>query len=585
MSEGTKTACFWGVATVALVVAAVAAWPRKVTEPQATLVGQPLFEEFTDPLAAASLEIITFDEDQGRPAKFEVGKQGDTELWTIKSRGGYPADALEQMRNAATALVGLKILDVQTRNAEDHDDLGVIEPNLEKLQSGDVGIGRLVTFRDASNNRLASIVIGDADKDDPQKRYVRIPGQDPVYVVKLDESHLTSDFRRWIEDDLLRLSSIEIETIEIQDYLSTPGNTRMVRARNYSAEIDKEGSEWTLRRLRDYDPNDEFIEPTEVEVGAQDQLNREKLDLLANALDDLKIVDVVRKPEGMNADLKNNRELASDKNALASLGQRGFYPQLKTDGGVEIYSANGELHITLSDGVKYVMRFGNIAGLSPSEETSENGNQDEVVETGVNRYLLVTTEVDESKFPIPEMKPIPNTVEELKEMLGVGKQPQEEAAAEAATDDDQPEAAADSTAESTAEPNDSAEEDDSAAPSESAAGSEQPAAEASPPAEASADDELTEEEWQERLEAEQEIITKENRRIMDERKDRLATAERRAKELNARFADWYYVIPEETYSQLRIKRDELLSGDSAASSQTAPGPADGALPQLQLPPL
>ncbi len=199
MTEGTKTASFWVAAIAALGVAGAAAWPKNVVEAQPSNVGQPLFEEFTDPMSAASLEIITFDEEEGRPAKFEVGKQDESELWTIKSHGGYPADALEQMRDAATALVGLKILDVQTRNAEDHDDLGVVEPNLEKLKSGDVGIGRLVTFRDASNNRLASIVIGDAVKDDPEKRYVRIPGQDPVYVVKLDESHLTSNFRRWIE--------------------------------------------------------------------------------------------------------------------------------------------------------------------------------------------------------------------------------------------------------------------------------------------------------------------------------------------------------------------------------------------------
>ena len=256
MSEGTKTVSFWGVALVSVVVASIAAWPRSVVEPQASLVGQPLFEEFTDPSIAASLEIITFDEDQGRPAKFEVGKQPGSELWTIKSRGGYPADAFDQMQKAATALVGLKILDVQTRNAGDHDDLGVIEPNLEKLQTGDVGIGRLVSFRDASNNRLASIVIGDRVKDDPTKRYVRIPGQDPVYVVTLDESDLNSNFRNWIEDDLLRLSSIEIKSIKINDYLSSPGSTRMTRTRSYAAVIEKTVTDWQIKSLLDYDPND-----------------------------------------------------------------------------------------------------------------------------------------------------------------------------------------------------------------------------------------------------------------------------------------------------------------------------------------
>lgn len=499
MNEGTKTAYFWVVAIASLGIAAVAAWPRTVTEAQPSFVGQPLFQEFTDPLSVASLEIITFNEEEGRPAKFEVGKQLDSELWTIKSHGGYPADALEQMRDAATALVGLKILDVQTRNAEDHDDLGVVEPNLEKLKSGDVGIGRLVSFRDAENNRLASIVIGDAVKDDPEKRYVRIPGQDPVYVVKLDESHLTSNFRRWIEDDLLRLSSIEIANVEIQDYLSAPASTRFVRARNFTAKVDKVGTQWTLRSLLDYDPNDEFIEPTQATIAEGESLNTAGLDEMANALDDLKIVDVVRKPEGMNAELQNNRELANDKNALASLGQRGFFPQLTTDGGIEIYSANGELHATLADGVRYIMRFGNIAGLTQQSEIEAADGETEVIETGVNRYLLVTTDVDESMFPIPEMKSIPGTVEELKAMLGDAAEGQEG---------------------------------------------------------------LSDEEWQERLEAEQEKTTKENRRVMDERKDRLADAQQRVRELNSRFAAWYYVIPEETFSRLRLKRNELLGTGS-----------------------
>ena len=530
MSEGTKTASFWGVAAVAVAIAAFTAWPRSVVEPQSSLIGQSLFEEFTDPMVAASLEIITFDEEQGRQAKFEVGRQSGSELWTIKSRGGYPADAFEQMQKAATSLVGLKILDVQTRNAEDHDDLGVIEPNLEKLQTGDVGVGRLVSFKDESNNRLASLVIGDRVKDDPSKRYVRIPGQDPVYVVTLDESDLTSNFRSWIEDDLLLLSSIEIKTVEIDDYLSNVGSTRITRTRNYTAEVEKTVTDWNIKRLLEYDPNDELIEPTSVQLTAADQANRSKLDQMANALDDLRIVDVVRKPEGLEVDVDNNMSLKGNNSALASLGQRGFYPQENTNGSVEIYSANGELHVTLEGGVRYNLRFGNIAGISPTEQDSDQ------VETGVNRYLLVTTEVDPTQFPPPSIRPIPNTVEELKKNL-----------AEKTSDDT-------SDKEST-----------------------------------DGDTELTDEEWQERLEAEQEIITKENRRLMDDRKNQLAEAERRASELNQRFSDWYYVISEETYSMLRIKRDQLLESDASQTPASGlfnpnnPSNSGSGLPPLQLP--
>ncbi len=38
------------------------------------------------------------------------------------------------------------------------------------------------------------------------------------------------------------------------------------------------------------------------------------------------IVDVVRKPEGMSANLRANQDLMSDKDAVGSLAQRGFYP-------------------------------------------------------------------------------------------------------------------------------------------------------------------------------------------------------------------------------------------------------------------
>ena len=548
MSEGTKTACFWGVALVALGVAGVAAWPRTSGEAQRSFINQPLFPEFTDPLAATSLEIITFDEEEGRPEKFEVGKQDGSELWTIKSHGGYPADAFEQMRDAATALVGLKILDVQTSNAEDHDDLGVVEPNLEKLQSGDVGIGRLVSFRDASNDRLASLVIGDPVKDEAEKRYVRIPGQDPVYVVKLDESHLTTSFRRWIEDDLLLLSSIEIGGVEIQDYLATPAQTRFVRARNYTADIGKDGSDWFLERLLEFDPNDEFIEPTIVKVDDPNDLNTTRLNEMADALDDLKIVDVVRKPEGMNADLSNSKELAQNKNALASLGQRGFFPQFNSDGGFDIYSANGELHVTLNDGVRYIMRFGNIAGLSESEMDGEGESGPEVIEAGVNRYLLVTTDVDESMFPIPQLKSIPQSIEELKKSLGVV-----DGASQAAEDAGETESGPEGDASETADEGSDSEVEDSEETE-------------------FADDEnqMSEEEWQERLEAEQEIITKQNQRLMDERKDKLATAEERVAKLNARFADWYYVIPEETFAKLRIKRNDLLQSSGTGNLNVAP---------------
>ena len=110
------------------------------------------------------------------------------------------------------------------------------EPKLEDLEVGDTGVGRLVTFKDESQNNLASLIIGDAVKDREGQRYVRKPGQDPVYVVKLDDTPLTTQFNAWIEDDLLQLSSIDIENVEIKDYNASLDLGGFSLTRNYSAQ-------------------------------------------------------------------------------------------------------------------------------------------------------------------------------------------------------------------------------------------------------------------------------------------------------------------------------------------------------------
>ncbi len=544
MNEGTKTGIFWLVAVAMLSVAAFVAWPSQVKEDSDRFVpGLPLFDTFTDPLAAASMKIVTFNEERGQLGSFEVRKDPQSGLWTIPSRGGYPADALDQMREAANALVGLKILDIQTRNAEDHDDLGVEEPKIEDLQVGDEGVGRMVTFKNDQQETLASLIIGDSLKDDKQKRYVRIPGQDPVYVVKLDDSPLTTRFHDWIEEDLLQLSSIDIQEMEIKDYnaaFNMPaagtggggGQMQISLTRNYTAMVAMKQTEWELKSLLEYDPTNPLADPVPVQVDSAKPLNRLKLERMKNALDDLRIVNVVRKPDGMSANLRANQDLLSDNDAVTSLAQRGFYPVPSgPNGEIEILSANGELSVVLVEGVKYVMRFGNIAGVSDQEESRTDAASDDQVETGVNRYLLVTTVVDESRFPPPELKPVPQNLEELEAILNPPSADNAEAG-EAESSDEK----------------------------------------------SSNQDELTEEEKLERLEAEQEKITKENQRKLDERKEQLEQARRRVRDLNARFADWYYVIPEDTYSVLRIQRDELFEGGESTSQDAASG-----VPPLSLP--
>ena len=697
MTEVIKTLIFAGVAIVISLVAAFVSWP-KAAEQTESRVGTALFEQFTDPLAASSMKIVTFDDETGQLSTFEVRRDPETEEWTIPSRDGYPADALEQMRNAANAFVALKVLDTQTEKAEDHDDLGVAEPKLEDLQVGDEGVGRLVTLKNGKQETIAELIIGDVPKDDPSQRYVRIPGQDPVYVVRFDDSPLTTAFREWIDNDLLKLSSIELSKLEILDYnASLAMGGKISLTRNYTADVALEGTEWKLNSLMDYDPSRPGAAPVAADLASLAPLNKAKLDELKTALDDLQIADVVRKPDGMSATLRADQDLLTDKEAVNSLAQRGFYPVPSgPNGEIEILSANGELDVTLNTGVKYVLRFGNISGVEDSSAESD---------AGVNRYLLVTTKVDESQFPVPELQAVPKTVDELKAKMAPAEETpptgevKENPAASAtetapASDSDtatepkpEPAKPAEDSPESPEEKEDPSEEKqepvaeidnatETEAPSnpdstqatseangqqpdeagetsgvsessgggetsgsgqaqqeasvETDAKAEQPAekadtagqqdteTDASPESDpekadkpdeqasaqpgdspqndgtAKADDkaetateteELTEEEWQEMLEAEQEKVIKQNQRMMDERKDRLEDAQRRVRDLNARFADWYYVIPEATYSKLRFKRADLFEQPAAAGQPQPPGipGLPGGLPQFNFP--
>ena len=420
VNETQKTGIFWGVAAVVALIATFIAWPTSTEEgvgPDMGLIGQPLFSEFKDPLAAASLKIVTFNEGQGELKNFEVRKDAESGLWTIPSKGGYPADAIEQMRDAANALVGLNILDVPTNAPEDHEGMGVVEPKLEDLDPGDEGVGRMVTFKDEAQKVLASVIVGNEVKGQSGQVYVRKPGQDPVYVVKLDDKPLSTKFEDWIEEDLLQLSSIDVEDVVVKDYNASLGLQGVSLNRNYEVVLEKEGSQWNLAELKEYEKGNPLAEPKRVEVGPDKKLNSQKLNDLANALDDLKFVDVKRKPDGISANLKADQDFSSDKEAAGQLASRGFIPvPMGPNKEIEILSANGELTATTKDGVQYILRFGNISGISEDQsgdDAESNEEQPEESSGGVNRYLMVSTVVDESKFPVPELSPIPQTLEDL----------------------------------------------------------------------------------------------------------------------------------------------------------------------------
>ena len=121
------------------------------------MVGKPLFEEF-EPLKVASLEIVKYDEETGKETPFEVARLDG--IWSIPSHDNYPADAKDQVTEAATSMMGLEVLSVASDNTADHKLYGVVDPDPKTLKPGAVGVGTRVVMKDKDKKSLVAMVIG-----------------------------------------------------------------------------------------------------------------------------------------------------------------------------------------------------------------------------------------------------------------------------------------------------------------------------------------------------------------------------------------------------------------------------------------
>ena len=405
MNEGKTTGIF---ALIAVVSLALAWWtnPESASDQSEMideLVQTDVFKKFTDPADASTLQIIKYNEDLATTDRFEVARDARSKLWTLPSNDDYPADAAEQVRDATTPLIGLKILSIESNSKGDHELYGVVNPD-EDNAMGASGVGMLVTLKDDKDSVLASLIIGKEVDQVEGQRYVRVPTQDAVYKVEISTDAFKTNFQDWIEAELLGVRSFDITEIGVRDYeLKRQDLVTMALQRNFDADLsyDTSGSNWSLDSMQVYENG----QPAPAELQANEELNNEFLNNLRTAIQDLQIVDVKRKPKGLAADLKADQSLLNDSESIKNLQNQGFYPA-NGPNGPEIYAAGGETIIGKDNGVKYVLRFG-----EPTATLGQGSDAND--DSGINRYLLVTAILDESKFPQPDLEPVPETVEEM----------------------------------------------------------------------------------------------------------------------------------------------------------------------------
>jgi hypothetical protein len=627
MSETAKTLTFVLTAAVAVGLAVFVNM-----EPKRADVGQlvgTMLNEGIQLRAPRRLQIARFDRATAKVRQFEVAELEG--VWSIPSKENYPADATEQMAQAASCVINRKILRVAGNEGQSHAEFGVIDPLAAKLDSKSVGVGTHVTMTDAEDKVLVDMIVGKEVKDNPTQRYVRRANQDVVYVVDLDPSKLSTEFADWIEDDLLKLEVMDLRAVDVNDYTADlgigigPGGQQaltvvsQVRGR-YKLTRDAEGAPWSAASLQKADPTQRGYAADA--LADDEEVNQQAINDLVAALDELLIVDVARKPEGLSADLKAGEAFLKDRATMLELIQKGFMPNPEQRTGADLLSSEGEVVCTLRNGVEYVLRFGQLqldgdsdtvrgdedvaeatpaagadgtdpaAAVDPAAITAAADAAAEAAAKAegenLRRYIFVMARFNVDAVEKPQYQELPTAP-----APAAGEtEPADAAAADGeATSDEPADAAAEGAAEATTDdaaipptgedaegppsPQVAAEETDpgagdAAAGDEDEAVADESAEGTADAAEAGATAEGAEgaadaTDARAAFEAERAMIEQENERAREEYETLISEGQQKVAELNARFGDWYYVISNDVFKKIHLGRDQVIQKKGAAA--------------------
>ena len=375
MHENKKTAYFVGAAVVLLLLAFITA-PDKITSEAFLDQGEEFFPDFVDPNEATTLEVIDYDEATASAKPFKVTFDGGR--WTIPSHHDYPADGKDRLAQTAAGVIGIKKDDFRSSSVADHEALGVVDPMDETASLS--GRGKRVTLKGSGDQVLADFIIGKPLEGRDGLSFVRVPDQNRVYAARVDID-LSTRFEDWIETNLLDVQKFKLRKILVKDYRINE-RTRSVDRRDELV-LTKDSETWKADKM----PSGRVVDST-------------KMQELLTALEDLKIVGIRIKPEGISASLTEAAEGTKIAQTDAfSLQSKGYF--FSRDG--QLLSNEGEMQAFTKEGIKYTLRFGEIA-YGSGDALTAGGEQQDASGPAENRYLFVTAEFDKSmlgKKPMP----------------------------------------------------------------------------------------------------------------------------------------------------------------------------------------
>ncbi len=550
MNATTRTMIFAGVALLSTGVAYVT---ERAMEPAPLegfeKVGTEFYPDFSDPNKATALRVAAWNERRDEPTTFTVELRDGK--WRIPSHHNYPAEGQQRLATTAASVVGVEREAVQSRRKADHERLGVLDP-LDEEAVATRGRGKRITLFEGEKI-LTDYIIGNAVPGQSGHYYLRRPDEKETYIAEL-KVNLSTKFADWVEPDLLKLEQADLRRL----VFSTPAvNSQDQIVDRVAAKVERESAsgDWKLEGI---DPETQEVDSTAVSN-------------MVRALDDLELTGVRPKPKGINANLQLELPEGVASNPLAirafqedrlrDLMSRGFGIAEGDDGQPRLYSREGELTASAANGAIYHLHFGNlftgsideieIGGESadaaaadtdakPDDEGEANadaaGNEEAGEETApdsAHRYLFVRVTFDES---LVEGKPVKPT------------EPQKPAApAEAPAEDDSPAESDTEAAEKTDDESPAA--DTPAGKSEDKPETEASAAEPAEKPDPQAEYEKAKQKYEDDLKRYQEDL-----RTWEEK---VEAGRKKVQELNDRFANWYYVISNDSFAELKVSKEEL----------------------------
>ena len=386
ITDGTANSA-WRTTGLLAAAAGLALGAVYLTRPAAPVValiaeqGTALAPDLTSPLAIAALEVISFDEQAVRVRAFKL--ESDGKSWRIPSAFNYLADAQEGVAKAASAFTGVVRERFVSDNKADFARYGVIDPTDEtSLSSG--GRGTRITFKDAAGRALVDLILGkpvgaeSAGAAGSKRFYVRDAGKSRIFTAALDGGFSTR-FADWVETDLLKLKTDEIRGLEIDRYsideqqgrIVNPTTLKITRARQDLAAITPPQipgeppvpppvAAWTGWQVAS-DPAPELAAGTQLNAdgtGPDQRIDSDRMDAALMALTQLRIVGVQPKPANLVKALsKAESQVNLEMGDQLSLRKHGFYvaPQLG------LVANEGSMTVLTDDGVIYQIMLGELA--------------------------------------------------------------------------------------------------------------------------------------------------------------------------------------------------------------------------------